>query len=165
MPLRADFPDGLARLQPAERRDQDLSGDGSDAERHDKAENVCHLVKTSRSSFSWVPRRVLRAWASLYYTTPAGKFPAFPGTAPVFQSIPPRFPAHPEEGHPLDLLNSLMPLPRQHDHIPGPPLGQSPANGLPPVRLHMDLPAGAAHSGQNILDDGPGMPRSWGCQR
>ena len=92
----------------------------------------------------------------LYYTGGQISSP-FPALRPSFKVFRHEFPLIQREGHPLDLLNSLMPLPRQHDHIPGPPLGQSPANGLPPVGLHMDLPAGAAHSGQNILDDGPGI--------
>ena len=74
MPGGSVLPDGLSGLEPAQHRDQNLSGNGGHAKGHNEAENICH-VETSRSSFSFVPGSELRRIETRYYTTPAGRFP------------------------------------------------------------------------------------------
>ena len=43
VPGGAVLPDGLARLQPAKQRDQDLARDSGHAKGHDKAQYICHV--------------------------------------------------------------------------------------------------------------------------
>ena len=56
--------------------------------------------------------------------------------------------------HATDFLIILMALARQHDHIAKLSLGQGPADGRRPVRLHMDLGVLALQSGQDVGNDG-----------
>ena len=103
----------------------------------------------------WLPRL---GNLVLYYTGRQISSP-FPALRPFFKVFRHNLPFIQGKSRSLYLLNGLMSLSRQHDHISRSSLRQRPTDGLPPIGLHMDLSAGASHPGQNILNNGPWILR------
>src|SRR4029453_14111738 len=58
----------------------------------------------------------------------------------------------------------LMPLPGDQDHVTGPGRREGPADGTPPIRLHLKfpplLPPSPGTAGKDLFDNGVGVPRA-----